>query len=104
MMRDADAEAAARIAAQLARERNAEEFSVFEIGRDAVLLVAAGAQARAALTSGDDPAPAYRVAAALAAKYGATVDERGDLAGMVLGVRFRSGAYSNGAGNVFYVC
>lgn len=96
-------EAAARLAAQLARQPAALGMTATEIARDALAIAGHAFVARRALEAGKSPARAVAKARAVIEGYdAATVDNR-DLAGMVLGIRFRSGTFTSGFRNIFYV-
>lgn len=103
-MRKADTwRAVARVAAQLAREHKGVTRTIPELADDAVTLVRAAMDARLALERQRQPRRAYARARAVADTYEAELIEQGEVDGMVVGLRLRSGAYSCGANNTFYV-
>ena len=92
-----------KLAAQLSREDAGQYRSLDEIVADAAVLIRAGDAARAAIEKGRTPAAHFSRAGRVAALYLARTVERGDTEGMVLGVRFSSGRYSDGADHIFCV-
>lgn len=92
-----------RLAAQLAREDAGLYRTLDEIARDAEALIATADRARKALEANRPEAAtsAYAKASRLLKPYRARTVPRGDLAGMVLGVRFTSARFSSGADHVF---
>lgn len=97
------AHAAARVAVQLAREDAGLYLTPREIADKAMSLVLAASGARKALDRGSNPREHYDAARVITSEFGAELVERGDLAGMVVGVRFSSGRFTSGAENIFYV-
>lgn len=93
----------ARVAAQLAREDAGSYLTLNELSAHALALTEAGFAARTALASGKSAKPHYQTARDIAAIFGAELVERGDLEGMVVGLKLSSGRFTSGAENVFYV-
>ena len=93
----------ARLAAQLARTSAARHMTVDEIAADAIRITAAGRRARQELEAGRAYATVVERIKPRLAEYGAIVLDNGDLAGMVLGLKFDDGSYRNGARNVFHL-
>lgn len=91
------------LAVQLGREDAGFCRTLAEITADARELLAAGDAARRALDAKRSPKTAYARAVKVAKLYKAATVERGDLAGMVLGMRFSSGAFSSGSDHVFFI-
>jgi hypothetical protein len=82
------AKTVARLAAQLAREDAGQSMTVHELAGAAVQIVSAACDARAALTKGASARRQYEAARRLLAPFGAELVDRGDVHGMVVGVRF----------------
>lgn len=101
--RKADYLPAVRLAAQLAREPSALGFTVHELAADAMALVTHAQAARRALELGRDIAPHVASFTAVAVRYDAQVVDNRDADGMVLGLRFRSGTFTSGFRNTFFV-
>ena len=93
----------ARVSVQLAREDAGLYMTPQEIASKAIELVGAAFAARKAVASGANAKAYYRAARAVVAQFGAELVARGDLRGMVVGVRFHSGRFTSGAENIFYV-
>jgi hypothetical protein len=94
---------AARVAAQLAREDAGRYQTVKEISANAVALADSALRARAAIEHGRNPGVHFARAKAIAAAYHAELVPNCDVDGMVIGLRFTSGRFTNGAANVFYL-
>jgi hypothetical protein len=92
-----------RVAVQLSREDAGLYMTPQELAAHAVTLVDAAFAARAAINRGDSAAQLFKTAQRVADAFGAQIVERCDLDGMVVGVRFRSGRFTSGAENIFYV-
>jgi hypothetical protein len=99
------ATAAARIAAQLAREPSALRLSADEIARDAATVYALAVAMRDALAASDRARyqRALRALRARAARYQAKVVANGDAAGMVAGLELASGTHRSGHRDWFYL-
>lgn len=93
----------ARLTVQLAREDAGQYMTVHELANAAVQIVGAACDARAALKRGATPRRQYDAARKLLEPFGAELVDRGDLNGMVVGVRFNSGRFTSGGDNIFYV-
>lgn len=94
---------AARIAVQLAREEISEYRQLERIATDALMIAQAGLDARKRLLAQKDAAAAYARAEAVLSQYDAEAIKQGELQGMVLGAKFRSGRHTSGFRNVFFV-
>ena len=97
------ARTAGRLAVQFSREAAGEYETARTLGEHAAALVVASFKARSALERGSDPRKHYAAAQAIADRYHADVVPRGELLGMVVGIKFRSGNYRAGLENVFYI-
>jgi hypothetical protein len=93
----------ARLAVQLAREDAGLYMTPKEIAGAAAQIVSAACDARAALTRRKSARSHYDAARKLLVPFGAELVDHGDVNGMVVGLRFHSGRFTSGAGNVFYV-
>lgn len=93
----------ARVVAQFAHEDAGRYCSLNEPTAYALALTDAAHAARKAVASGTNPRPHYPAARSVTKKCAAELVTRGDLDGMVLGVKFSSGRFTSGAENIFYV-
>lgn len=93
----------AKISAQLGREDAGLYVTLDKIAQDALQLVALGDEARRLITAGTSAERPYAAARRIAADYMAATVERGDVRGMVLGIRFTSSRFSSGSDHVLYV-
>ena len=96
---------AAKIAAQLARERAAQAATVHQIADDAVKVATLAGSLRSAVMLGTSRSAfvATRQLQATVAPYEARVVRADDPAGMVVGLRLSSGAYTSGFQNIFFL-
>src|SRR5690606_27968850 len=85
-----EAETAALLAAQLARETASCGMLVPEIARDAIAIAKHSFEARGAVEAGECPTGAVAKVSAIADTYVARTVYGGDALGMVLGLRFAS--------------
>lgn len=92
-----------RLAIALSREDVGLYRTSNELIADARGLITAGDAARAAIAAGRSPRTAYAKAKQIAAVYLARVVDRGELAGMVLGIAFTSGQFVCGADNICFI-
>lgn len=93
----------ARLAAQLARTSAARHMTVDEIATAAHRIIS---EAQSARRAAEKKKPIANHVARLRLEvqpFGAQVLPAGDVAGMVIGLKFDDGSYRNGAGNVFHV-
>jgi hypothetical protein len=91
-----------QLAVQLSRETNGRHRTLSELADDALALAQAGDDARSAIEEGRDASPAFHRARCVASVYGALTVEHDSVSGIVLGLRFMSGAYCR-AGTIFAV-
>lgn len=96
-MHTKDALKLAELAAQLAKEDEGLYRTAKELATDALALFQAGLAVR------KDKAKAVAAAKVITDIYKADLVQGRDVLGMTLGVRFRSGRFSNASDNVFYV-
>lgn len=95
--------AAARVAVQFGRQPAAQALSTDEIAGDAIRLAKLGAKIRVRVERQQEPNGELTEFRSIAERYGAKTVENFDLDGCVVGLTFRSGLYSSGFRNVFFV-
>ena len=94
---------AARFGTILGRQAPAQALTVDAIADDAIQLARLGLNARRALERRRCPGKFVERATAIAERYGAELIDQRDLNGAVMALTFRSGLYSAGFRNLFYV-
>lgn len=97
------AETAARLAVMFGRQSNSTARTVDEIASDAIKLAALGRKIRRKLERQKPLNGELTEALAIAERYQATLIDNRDLNGCVVALKFRSGLYSSGFRNWFFV-
>lgn len=98
-----DKMAAVRLAVQFGRQHASLAMTVVEIATDATKLAELAWKARYALERQRCPGRFISQARPIAERYGAQLVDRRDVEGCVVGLKFRSGLYSSGFRNIFFV-
>lgn len=93
----------AALAVQLSREDHGLYKTPHELAEDAAAILYGASWARRSLGDKQPNPAAMSLVESVAARYSADVIVRSGGPGMFLGLRFRSGRFSNGSDNVFFV-
>lgn len=93
----------ARVAVLFGRQAEADGRTIDEIAHDAVTIALCGRDARRALTSQRDVQLYVDRAELIADRYAARLVPLLDLNGCVFALRFRTGLYSSGRRNLFFL-
>lgn len=95
--------AAVRLAVQLGRQPASQGMTVDEVAADAIELARLGQLSRKALEMQRTPDAYVKAAAEIADRYSASVVDLRQLDGVVTALEFRSGLYSSGYRNLFFI-